>query len=787
MIPVNKAAWNLKRVDIPVALVRRPSECSDQLVKDIYMDIDNPVTNLDFCIESGEVRETDEEIHEIRSKPKEIKHDTHDFKISKQVTKDLSKQPTDVNTTANITEYRIPKVGHHTKNTQSKMDVPIIELDENLPHHSYANRKSATEGSFPRELLTHKQQYSERERANIEDSLRNNKNYDQKEHIKHAKSREAADGLQKELTTHRQKYNEREERVKVEDSIHSKNYGQKEHIKNIKTREAESTRKELSTHKQQYNESEERVQVEDFLPDNKKYNQLEHTKKLRPRETGDSLRKELSTGDIKERMHVKDSIPNDKKYSKLERNKTSTSKEKENSFREELSTHKQQYNEREEGVSVKVSLPNNKKYSKLETKKKSSSTETIVNLNQSTLNKMAIVADDLELSDDNSDHMDTNKTALTQSQNKCEKPINVNEPKIIDSGHNADDKTLTSSHNTAIERTVDTAEITDGTEEEKCKELDSTKKHKTKRKKSKSISKDFINSRADAIHVPEKKSQSKKVKESTPQETKEKFSDLFGDSSSLMTPEDLGIPSYLPISEDAQDAVDIKINQIIDGTQLNDEIPKHMQIQNRVEIKIPETEAHDNIPKAVLQKSNTDVDDKEVTEIKKKSSKRNKENVIEPSQLLSPIVYENLNPGTDLNDPNVVKTVIISTGKQPEIAHENSVEVTKPAESIEVNSMQSTKDNIHLIPATKEYKTDLLKALATSTPHKEFSAVNTPLPDASKTDVICDPCVSKAVATTTSAEPVVNQTEINTESNDAPDVRIFVKRRRKAFKRPPMT
>lgn len=599
IIPIKKAVWDVKPVDLPVALVRRPSQCSDQLVKDIYMDIENPVTNLDASMESGEVLGSDDEFHEIRSKLKKSQHNTQDIKISKQVPEDISKQPVNAETVSkpNIAKYHVRKIGQVTKNTQSQMDVPIIELGETMPQHKNVNKNCAAADTDPKELLTQKQ--------------KNNK-------------------------------------------------------------------------------------YEDFLHNNKKNSKVDGNTKSKSREGGE---------------------------------------------------------------------------------------------HQSTLTKMAIVADDLELSDDNSDHMDTGKKNDPEKIQKiCGKSLNMNKGRSNESVNNVEQ--TVNAHKTDIKSTVETTGIKDVAEEEKTKESDSAKKQRAKKKKSKSkeISKDFAECTADPIHVSEKKPKSKKEKEITPKETKEKFCDLFGDSSSLMTPEDLGIPSYLPISEDAQDAVDMKIDQIIDAAPLvdQDKIPGEILPQNRVEVTIQEIAGHDDNPNAGLQK--TDMEDKKaIHELKKKVSSKRNEEIIDTNQLPSPIVYENLNPGADLNDLNVVKTVIISTGKQPENGFENKIDITKPDALVKVNAIHNTKD-MNISTATMEFKKDILKALATSTPHKEFSALNPSEADTVKTDIICDPCVSKAVATITNLEPVVSQTEKTTlESNDAPDVRIFVKRRRKVVKRPPMT
>ncbi|XP_022815975.1 uncharacterized protein LOC111349208 isoform X1 [Spodoptera litura] len=377
------------------------------------------------------------------------------------------------------------------------------------------------------------------------------------------------------------------------------------------------------------------------------------------------------------------------------------------------------------------------------------------NQSQVTLNKMAMVAGDLELSDDTSDNVDIHKHVMQEKvQKTCKSLTNIDKDK-------KETESLALSKLTTVPvvmKPVDDKEIRNTAGDVKNRELESiNKKQKSKKSKGKSkskeMSKDFVESlEANTTHA-EKKVKIKKDKEIKPKKNKEKFSDLFGDSNSLVTPEDLGIPTYIPISEDAQDAVDMKIDKAIAAS---------LSPLDKEEIDLVQT--HHAIE---LKETTTVCDVLRATES------------MENHELPSPIVYENLNPGIDSNDTGVVKTVIISTGVQPGIPFDVNTQVNRhPAHSsmpVDVNSKPT---------ALEHKKHDNLKALATSTPQKEFTAkasieseVGT-MESTSKSDMV------KAVLTISNAEPVAQQTDANTDSHDAPDVRIFMKRRRKVIKRP---
>ncbi|KAJ0180046.1 hypothetical protein K1T71_004637 [Dendrolimus kikuchii] len=137
-------------------------------------------------------------------------------------------------------------------------------------------------------------------------------------------------------------------------------------------------------------------------------------------------------------------------------------------------------------------------------------------------------------------------------------------------------------------------------------------------------------------------------------------------------------------------------------------------------------------------------------------------------------MYTNLNPGKS-KDSDVVKTIIISSGTQPQ-----SVEtpINARIEPLVVNMDHLGED---AMPNEFKYKNlESLKALATSTPHKELKT--SPQPVLKVNDSInSSNDLNKANVITEKSESSVSvsQSEI-----DVPDVRIFVQRRRKIRKKP---
>ncbi|KAF9411896.1 hypothetical protein HW555_009431 [Spodoptera exigua] len=402
----------------------------------------------------------------------------------------------------------------------------------------------------------------------------------------------------------------------------------------------------------------------------------------------------------------------------------------------EVSLPKKSFSSENKSEQQPASLPNNSSIQR-------------ENQSQVMLNKMAIVANDLELSDDTSDNVDVHKHVEQEKVEKSYKSLtNINKKE-------KESESLAPSFNVTTNPVDDVK--TKNTPDDVNRELESVKKQKGKKSKGKSKSKDSPKDSAESLEAKchsEKKVRSKKDKDIKPKKTKEKFSDLFGDSNSLVTPEDLGIPSYVPISEDAQDAVDININKAIDASPLRIDKEEVPLVQTQTPIEMKETTTVSNVLKEAESKEN--------------------------HKLPSPIVYENLNPGIDSNDTDVVKTVIISTGVQPGICNANTQVIRNPAD-------HSMPTDVISKPTALEYKKhDVLKALATSTPQKEFTDKTSKETDDGTMDSASKSDVVKAVLTISNAEQVTKQNEVNSlDSQDAPDVRIFMKRRRKVIKRPP--
>ncbi|RVE49294.1 hypothetical protein evm_006088 [Chilo suppressalis] len=288
-----------------------------------------------------------------------------------------------------------------------------------------------------------------------------------------------------------------------------------------------------------------------------------------------------------------------------------------------------------------------------------------------------------------------------------------------------------------------------------------TKKSKSKRKSQKSLNKE-ISKKDDAVVIREKRTRSKKDKKEV-KEIKTKFSELFGDTtSSLITPDDLGLPTvetqsqtvqYIPICEDAQDAVlqkPIDIPNKKDTITTND--ANNIECEGNIGVKLPE--------KCISGKPNNIK--------KKKSKKKETEKTVSSNQ-----TETDPKPTCDKSSGEVKK----DTSEYQN--HEYNVD-----EAHKTNNLQ----NVLL------QKPDLLlKALATSTPQKEIKENPVVLPIVITGNSTSNPdCVNNYLHNivvsiddnntgtdqTSNNETLDSQTEV-----DAPDVRIFVKRRRKVMRK----
>lgn len=245
-----------------------------------------------------------------------------------------------------------------------------------------------------------------------------------------------------------------------------------------------------------------------------------------------------------------------------------------------------------------------------------------------------------------------------------------------------------------------------------------------------------------------KKDNEHKIKET-------KFSELFGDSSSLVSPEDLGlIPAvvaplegYGAIFEDAQDAIDmdtIRSAAFSASIEKTTDIVGKADTGNKTPIITVEPYQHNHVLKESAP----------------------------TESIINQTMYQNLQPELSSKDMNVVKTVIISTGTQPQCTLEHD----KP--DAELHVMQCVKPTVLQELA--------VQALATSTPYKIWQQ------NAVQAEI--DPRFSHSRCSNESREASINESPAipisdtttnapHTNNTDEPDMTIFVKRRRKVVKK----
>ncbi|XP_045493713.1 uncharacterized protein LOC123692896 isoform X2 [Colias croceus] len=336
-----------------------------------------------------------------------------------------------------------------------------------------------------------------------------------------------------------------------------------------------------------------------------------------------------------------------------------------------------------------------------------------------------------------------------------------------------------------------------------------------------------------------KKSKSKNEKYVKTEEIKTKFSDLFGESNSLIMPEDLGIAPaataavkqtvFESIFDDTQSAVDMKLVQT-DGQEKVLENVQNVETghkQNKIDINSLKMDFIDDVTLTNAKKEEQQPEDKQVHDKEVNMDRNN--------------LYANLNPEVSMDGSNVV---IISTGVQPHIdrispsTHETEVNTQMPTKSycfpssfiddvtltnakeeeqqpedkqvhdkevdMDTNNLYENLNpevsmdgsNVVIISTgvqphidrispsthetevntevpTKNYCFPVLKALATSTPLKvsvEASVHND------------DDTAKNMTSQDSNIDSSNNSKTAEANDQDVPDVRIFVKRRRKVKK-----
>ncbi|CAH2075110.1 unnamed protein product, partial [Iphiclides podalirius] len=355
-----------------------------------------------------------------------------------------------------------------------------------------------------------------------------------------------------------------------------------------------------------------------------------------------------------------------------------------------------------------------------------------------------IVEDDLILSDETNDVIDT-RPELPKKENKA-KPKKQKELKNFDKIQNSN--TLTKVQDCLSkkeEQVLDDKEIS----------TDHAKRHKGKKKLLKT-------SPSTDQSKGSKSKKNKKEKDTKTHEIKTKFNDLFGDSSSLITPDDLGIvihekevrDKYATIYEDTQAAVDLNLEEI-EETQTS-----KISGQDNQNDSVNEQVCLTPLIKAISHYDGVKENKYEIDENLKFNDKFNNDRKMK-SDITPSVVKENIDGNINVESHDIVKTVIISTGSQPQHPHDNVVTSTE-----------------------KPIKTLGLHALATSTPAKMTQ--ETPTKCVGVESVVSKPqdC-SSSTNSTTSKSLLVPMNQLSGENidshkdEDVPDVRIFVKRRRK--------
>ncbi|XP_072940969.1 uncharacterized protein [Epargyreus clarus] len=244
---------------------------------------------------------------------------------------------------------------------------------------------------------------------------------------------------------------------------------------------------------------------------------------------------------------------------------------------------------------------------------------------------------------------------------------------------------------------------------------------------------------------------------------KTKLCDLFGDSSSLITPDDLGIVAppitnqivndYVPLFDNTQDAIDLNVEEM--------EMVQTRSLKKESDTGVVNDEhgvKHEKKPKNKTHKTNNE-GKKKPKNVEKKSTEH--VHRTDDTQVLK-------------EDPTIVKTIIISTGVQNNcnsealVAEDLVAEKGKESQSLDMLSqVNNNEPHCQTLPS--------LKALATSTPHKVTQIESTlSLPEVGSNSN--NNVATKDIGTSSNTKGTSNTAQ---NSLDVPDVRIIIKRRRK--------
>ncbi|XP_028159728.1 uncharacterized protein LOC114352345 isoform X1 [Ostrinia furnacalis] len=471
-----------------------------------------------------------------------------------------------------------------------------------------------------------------------------------------------------------------------------------------------------------------------------------------------------------------------------------------------------------------------------------------------------LVEGDLHLSDETSDNVEIIKSTAnekTHSKDKCH------------TGHEnfATLQKKVEQKDNFVEKTIEkekSQEKPSVTAQDDCKKRSSKKKH-SKHKETKLEKSDSTDNDKETDKVKSKKDS---------KEIKTKFSELFGDSSSLISPEDLGILSaqaqtqstapYIPVCEDAQDAVDIaassvgkvqtrlsklKSDQLQEGQDIDKVETDRTEIKSKIQTKLPseakkKTRKNPDNDKSKIREVYQSLVANKLVEEKKEWTRNltvNEPNInqiaadtieADPNQQITPSseaneplgkqkasdtiknkqavkhrrstiyddkpVVKQMTPDPIEDKPPVIVTVVsmtaaavADTGIKQVVSDTTSKEPCQPvSENVDLreqqsilidNPKQSVEEHKVLVSIPKNDVLDkpsiLMRALATSTPQKEVQpndsgmktvegAQESSSKDVSKDNVMADQSSN-------------NESVDNQKDADIPDVRIFVKRKRR--------
>lgn len=411
-----------------------------------------------------------------------------------------------------------------------------------------------------------------------------------------------------------------------------------------------------------------------------------------------------------------------------------------------------------------------------------------------------IVAGDLELSDETCDDLELQNDSLPL---KHKVRLDKSKKSVQDRSHPNEIKSQKFQDSSNIEVAECAPDVNT-----KVISPESSKKQKTKRRSQKqkvSSLEEISEQIGTTINQSDKKTR-QKIKDSklyTTQDKQAKFSELFGDSSSLITPEDLGLTpvhvlskKYLPFFEDAQDAVDVNVEEIGKAQKVPMSVETY-EVQNEphntTEHKINSkpgksgTERRQKIKKLDEVKPDSTVEvpisieeislhetvkDKTITTTDLTSGPFQTETTLKSIVSEAPTL-ENLIPETVAKDLDVVKTVIISTGVQ-------SQTTTNNAELPVSNNLEKLIGDIEKKDMPKRQDT-CIHALATSTPYKEIPMLCSQIESGSR----CESSTSednRLCGNEASLDDHSSVSNLDERENDAPDIKIFVRRRRKLKK-----